>query len=101
MIPLPQFVWPGHGRYTERRNDQHPGDLKAVMDELLDGSQGDDRFAEAHIQENRCNRMRQDELRGKGLIIMGQVLHASLPFSSDVSVYIMYQGHPGSGTDGQ
>lgn len=61
--------------HAERGDDQHLPNQKAVQAQVEQGGEGDDALAEAHIKQDSGDGMRQDEVGGKGLIIMGTVSH--------------------------
>ena len=60
MIPLPDFLRPGIPCYPERRHNQHPPDL-SLLQQFLHCRQGNYRLSQAHLQQDRRNRMLLDE----------------------------------------
>ena len=92
VIPLPDFLRPGIAGHTKRGDDQGPGDFSPV-EEFLHRSQGDDGLAEAHLQQDRGDWVRQDEVCRVFLVIMGFISHRhsfSLIGSTTVTVQSLH-----------
>ena len=75
MIPLVDFRRPCISGDTQRCNDQHLANQKAVQAEVKDGGKRDDAFAEPHVEEHSRDGMLQDEVRGIRLVVMRLVFH--------------------------
>jgi len=75
MIPLLNFRRPCVLCHPQRSDYQHPADLKGIQAQLLNSGQRDHALAKAHIQQDGCFRVRQDEIRRVRLIIMGHIFH--------------------------
>ena len=75
MIPLVVLRRPCISGYTQRCDDQHFANQKAVEAEVEDGGKRDDAFAEAHVEEHSRDGMLQDEVRGIRLVVMRLVFH--------------------------
>ena len=74
MIPLFRFFRPHCSRNAQRRNDQHPGNVK-VIQQGFNRCQRDHCLSQAHFQEESALRVRQDPLAGRPLIIPRIVYH--------------------------
>lgn len=75
MIPLVDLRRPCISGDTQRCDDQHLANQKAVEAEVEDGGKRDDAFAEAHVEEHSRDGMLQDEVRGIRLVVMRLVFH--------------------------
>ena len=74
MPPLGQFRDPCVTGNTQRGDDQRPVHLKAVIHEMLDGCQRDDRLAQAAVQKQSALGMQLQELNAKLLVVMKTAL---------------------------
>ena len=75
MIPLVDLRRPCISGNTQRSDDQHLADQKAVETEVEDGGKRDDAFAETHVEEHSRDGMLQNEVRGIRLVVMRLVFH--------------------------
>ena len=75
MIPLVDLCRPCISGNTQRSDDQHLADQKAVEAEVKDSGKRDDAFAKTHVEEHSRDGMLQDEVRGIRLIVMRLVFH--------------------------
>ena len=75
MIPLVDLRRPCISGDTQRCDDQHLADQKAVQAEVEDGGKRDDALAKAHVQKYSGDGMLQDEVRGIRLVVMCLVFH--------------------------
>lgn len=56
--------------------DQHPADLQSVVDQLVDGGQGDHRLAQAHLHPERHAGLLEDRFDARLLIwVRVKLLH--------------------------
>ena len=75
MVPFIYLIAPCDLRHSKRCNNQHLGNLKGVIHQVLYGSQGADRLAKAHLEYYCCYGVRLDELDRVFLIIMWLEFH--------------------------
>ena len=75
MGPLADFGGPRIAGHTQRRNHQHAMGYEAVKQQIRDGSQGDHRLAQTHIEQDSSHGVGFNVVDGVGLIIMRCELH--------------------------
>ena len=75
VFPFFDFRRPCVAGHAEWGDHQDAVGLKAVEQEVCDGSQGDDRLAKTHIEQDCSYGMCFDVVDGIGLIIMGREVH--------------------------
>ena len=75
MIPLVDLRRPCISGDTERRNDKHLANQKAVQAEVEDGRKGNHAFSKTHVEEHSRYGMLQYEVGGISLVVMRTVFH--------------------------
>ena len=72
VLPFGGFVLPCRFGYLFRSDHQNPAHLQPVVEELVDGGQGDDGLAEAHLHPERHSGLGQNRIDG-GLLVWMRV----------------------------
>ena len=76
MLPFGGFVLPRRFCDLLRGYDQHPADLQPVVDQLVDGGQGDHRLAQTHFHPERHAGLFQNGVNARLLIwVRVKLLH--------------------------
>ena len=75
MRPFLNLGGPGITGHSKGCHNQDTVGLKAVKQQVCDGSQGNNRLAKTHIEENRSYRVGLNIINGISLIIMWFEVH--------------------------